>query len=124
MSAQWQLKIGKKDEYQSNGTRADMMRLLTVCIALFAFVLCAKAIARNIVIVVDASGSIEAEILSRMAFIEAALLHILMLCCDQRCDGQQIRCRFACAQNHIANAADKRFNYIFDAVQFFLGAQT
>lgn len=78
----------------------------------------AKAIARDILVVVDTPGADKAQILPRVALVKATFLDVLVFGCDQRCDRQQIRRSLARTKNHVADAADKRFDNIFNAMQF------
>lgn len=98
--------------------------ILTVNVALLALVVCAETVAPNLPVVVDAARAHKAQIVHRMALIEAALLHVLVLGGDQRRDLQQIGGRLAAAQHHIANAADERLDDVLDAVQLLLGAES
>lgn len=73
---------------------------------------------------IDALGPDKAQVLPLVAFVEASLVHILVLRGDQGCDGQQIRCSLSRAQHYVADAADERLDNILNAVQLLLGTQT
>lgn len=98
--------------------------ILTVNVTVLALVVCAKAIAWDARIVVDATGAHKAEIVIRgVAHIGAAFVDVLVLGGHQWGNWQQIGCRFAGAKHHVANAADKRFGNIFNAMQLLLGRE-
>lgn len=84
----------------------------------------AETVAPDLPVMVDAARAHKAQIVHRVALVEAALLHVLVLGGDQRRDGQQIGGRLAAAQHHIANAADERLDDVLDAVQLLLGAES
>ena len=81
--------------------------LLTIDITVFALVLGPEAVARNVVVVVDAAGPREAQVLPGVAFVATAFLHVFVLGRDEGRDGQQVGCRLAGAEDHVADAADK-----------------
>lgn len=81
--------------------------ILTIDITVFALVLGPKTVARDVIVVVDAAGSGEAEVLPGVAFVEAAFLDVLVLGCDEWGDGQQIGRCLAGAEDHVSDAADK-----------------
>lgn len=83
------------------------MRILTIDITVFALVLGPEAVARDVIVVVDAAGPREAQVLPGVAFVPATLLDVLVLGGDEWGDGQQIGRRLARAEDHVSDAADK-----------------
>lgn len=90
-----------------NALRRKKQDRLTVDVALFALVHGAETVAGYLVVVVDALGADEAQVLALVAFVKASLVHVLVLCGHQGCDGQEIRSRLPRTQHYVADAADE-----------------
>lgn len=110
--------------YKGRAPYSPVSPLLTVDVALLALVLGAEAVACDFVVVVDALGPDEAQVLPLVALVQTALVHVLVLGGNQRSYGQQIRSSLSRAQHHVPYAPDERLDNVLNAVQLLLGAQT
>lgn len=91
---------------------------------MFALVLGPEAVARDVIVVVDAPRPLEAQVLPRVAHVPAALLDVLVLGRNQRRNGQQVGRGLARAQHHVPDAPDKRLNDVLDPVKLLLRTET